>query len=288
MHNTANQAVDKKAAIELAAALIEQADAIIVAAGAGMGIDSGLPDFRGKDGFWRAYPALRHAGLDFYSIASPQAFHVSPEVAWGFYGHRLALYRRTRPHSGFEMLKRWGERLSHGVAVFTSTVDGQFQKAGFDPALIHECHGSIHHLQCLEPCCEEIWRADDFIPDVDDQHCRLRNLPPVCPRCGGMARPNILMFNDSGWIEHRSAGQEARLDRWLSNTKRPVVIEVGAGTTIPSVRHFSHRVIQEHGGRLIRLNPGECDVPTKRDVGLPLGAAEGLALMAEVLGSPFG
>ncbi len=86
MHNTANQAVDKKAAIELAAALIEQADAIIVAAGAGMGIDSGLPDFRGKDGFWRAYPALRHAGLDFYSIASPQAFHVSPEVAWGFTG----------------------------------------------------------------------------------------------------------------------------------------------------------------------------------------------------------
>ena len=108
MHNTANQAVDKKAAIELAAALIEQADAIIVAAGAGMGIDSGLPDFRGKDGFWRAYPALRHAGLDFYSIASPQAFHVSPEVAWGFYGHRLALYRRTRPHSGFEMLSAGG------------------------------------------------------------------------------------------------------------------------------------------------------------------------------------
>ena len=178
--------------------------------------------------------------------------------------------------------------MPQGCFVFTSNVDGQFQKAGFDPALIHECHGSIHHLQCLEPCCEEIWRADDFIPDVDDQHCRLRNLPPVCPRCGGMARPNILMFNDSGWIEHRSAGQEARLDRWLSNTKRPVVIEVGAGTTIPSVRHFSHRVIQEHGGRLIRLNPGECDVPTKRDVGLPLGAAEGLALMAEVLGSPFG
>lgn len=91
-----------------------------------MGIDSGLPDFRGKDGFWRAYPALHHASLDFYSIASPQAFHASPDLAWGFYGHRLDLYRRTKPHSGFAILKHWGERLQHGVAVFTvGRDDGQ-------------------------------------------------------------------------------------------------------------------------------------------------------------------
>jgi len=57
--------------VERAASLIEQAEALIVAAGAGMGVDSGLPDFRGKHGFWRAYPALREAGIDFYSIASP-------------------------------------------------------------------------------------------------------------------------------------------------------------------------------------------------------------------------
>jgi NAD-dependent SIR2 family protein deacetylase len=288
MHDTKHQVVDTRVAIEVAATLIEQADALIVTAGAGMGIDSGLPDFRGKEGFWRAYPALRSASLDFYSIASPEAFQASPELAWGFYGHRLNLYRRTTPHIGFDLLQRWGERLPHGLAVFTSNVDGQFQKAGFDPALIYECHGSIHHLQCLEPCCEDIWRADDFLPDVDEQNCRLRNLPPVCPRCGGMARPNILMFNDSGWVEQRSAGQEARLDRWLSNAKRPVVIEVGAGTTIPSVRHFSHLVIQQHGGRLIRINPNECGVPTPRDVSLPMGAAEGLALIAEALGPQFG
>ena len=51
------------------AALLEQADALIVAAGAGMGVDSGLPDFRGNEGFWRAYPALAQARLDFASIA---------------------------------------------------------------------------------------------------------------------------------------------------------------------------------------------------------------------------
>lgn len=271
------------AAIEQAAALIEQADALIVAAGAGMGVDSGLPDFRGKEGFWRAYPALRESGIDFYSIASPSAFVSAPERAWGFYGHRLALYRKTVPHHGFDLLRHWSERMPHGLSVYTSNVDGQFQLAGFDPAQIHECHGSINHLQCLEPCCEAIWPADDFQPEVDDQHCRLRNLAPACPHCGGLARPNVLMFDDWGWIDQRTAAQARRQEVWLSNVKRPVVIELGAGTTIPSVRHFSQRVIHEFGGRLIRINPRESEVPTRLDVGLPMGAAAGLAAMSKVL-----
>ena len=57
MHEARSHPPDLSEAVELAAALIDQADALIVAAGAGMGIDSGLPDFRGKEGFWRAYPA---------------------------------------------------------------------------------------------------------------------------------------------------------------------------------------------------------------------------------------
>lgn len=121
------------AAIKRAAALIEQADALIIAAGAGMGLDSGLSDFRGKEGFWRAYPALREARIDFYSMVSPAAFRSSPERAWGFYGHRLALYRETTPHHGFDLLRQWGQRMPHGASVFTSNVDGQFQKAGFEP-----------------------------------------------------------------------------------------------------------------------------------------------------------
>lgn len=275
-------------AIERAASLVEQADALIIAAGAGMGVDSGLPDFRGKDGFWRAYPALRHAQIGFYDIASPSAFRSSPELAWGFYGHRLALYRATHPHDGFTLLKRWGERMLHGYSVFTSNVDGQFQRAGFDAAQIHECHGSIHHLQCLEPCGESIWDATNFAPDVDEQRCQLRNAAPVCPKCGDLARPNVLMFGDWGWVQRRSCVQGRRQQAWLASVSRPVVIEVGAGTAIPSVRHFSHQVIHQFGGRLVRINPIECAVPTGQDVGLRLGASAGLAAVAMVLGPGWG
>ncbi|MFO1264935.1 MAG: Sir2 family NAD-dependent protein deacetylase [Rhodoferax sp.] len=286
--NNSSSASRNTPAVERAASLIEQADALIVAAGAGMGVDSGLPDFRGKEGFWRAYPALRAAQIDFYDIASPSAFHSSPGRAWGFYGHRLALYRSTTPHQGYDILRRWGERMFHGLSVFTSNVDGQFQKAGYDPARIHECHGSIHYLQCLQSCREDVWVADAFKPNVDEQKCQLRNSPPLCPHCGGLARPNVLMFGDWGWIDRRSAAQGSRQNAWLSAVTRPIVIELGAGTTIPSVRHFSQRVIHQFGGRLIRINPNECDVPTPLDVGLPMGAADGLSSIAEILGPNWG
>lgn len=261
---------------EDAAALLDEADALVIAAGAGMGIDSGLPDFRGNEGFWRAYPALREARLDFSSIASPAAFRSAPSRAWGFYGHRLELYRATVPHPGVAILKRWAERMPNGYSTFTSNVDGQFQKAGFDQARIHECHGSIHHLQCMTPCSDAIWSAQEFIPEVDTERCALLNAAPACPHCGGLARPNILMFGDGGWLSQRTDHQAQRQDTWLSKARRPVVIEIGAGSAIPSVRHFSDRVPQDHNGRLIRINPREPAVPTRLDIALPCGALDAL------------
>jgi NAD-dependent SIR2 family protein deacetylase len=167
-----------------------------------MGVDSGLPDFRGKEGFWKAYPAL---GRDnFYRIACPEAFRTQAKRAWGFYGHRLNLYRATQPYEGFQILKRWGDGMLHGCAVFTSNVDGQFQKAGFDPAVIEECHGSIQYLQCLAPCCNAIWTADALAPEVDAEQCLLLSVIPTCPQCGGMARPNVMMFNHGGYIPRPS------------------------------------------------------------------------------------
>lgn len=118
-------------AIDAAADLIAHADALLIAAGAGIGVDSGLPDFRGTEGFWKAYPALGRRGLNFEEVASPRTFVRDPGLAWGFYGHRLDLYRRTVPHTGFRLVRAWGERMLNGAFVFTSNVDGQFQRAGF-------------------------------------------------------------------------------------------------------------------------------------------------------------
>nr|WP_315253173.1 Sir2 family NAD-dependent protein deacetylase [uncultured Duganella sp.] len=266
-----------------AAALVHQADLLLVAAGAGIGVDSGLPDFRGNEGFWKAYPALARARLAFSSVASPSTFHDDPALAWGFYGHRLNLYRATVPHDGFHLLRQWGERMAHGYGVFTSNVDGQFQAAGFESQRIYECHGSIHHLQCLTPCGAHIWSANDYTPQVDHDACKLLNQPPTCPHCGGLARPNILMFGDSGWNERHAEVQEARLSRLLQQAQRPLVIELGAGVAIPSVRHFGQSVIRHYHGRMIRINPREPQVASSQDVGLAAGALQALLAISALL-----
>lgn len=268
--------------IERAAELIDAADALVIAAGAGMGVDSGLPDFRGPEGFWRAYPALGRARMHFEDIAAPETFYTRPTLAWGFYGHRLQLYRRTEPHEGFRILRRWADNMPHGAFVFTSNVDGQFQKAGFPGSRVCEVHGSIHDLQCIEPCSDDIWRADGFEPRIDEHRCLLLNEPPQCPRCGKLARPNILMFGDMRWNPRRSKGQRAALDAWLERVERPVLIECGAGTNIPSVRHFSQWLVLDRSARLIRINPREPE-SNAPSVSLATGALEALSAIDEVL-----
>ncbi len=264
------------ALLQHAAELVEQADLIVVAAGAGMGVDSGLPDFRGREGFWQAYPALARSGIDFYAAANPARFAEAPRQAWGFYGHRLALYRRTVPHEGFAILQRWMARADLGGVVYTSNVDGQFQRAGVDEALVWECHGSLRHLQCSHACTDEVWLADAFEPDVDEDRCELRNAWPLCPHCGALARPNVLMFGDDAWVDARERAQAHRVAPRLAAARRPLVIELGAGTAVPSVRMFSQHVLQRLHGRLLRINPRESRVPGQLDVGLDCGALAGL------------
>jgi NAD-dependent SIR2 family protein deacetylase len=275
---------DRQQAIREAADIIAAAGALLIAAGAGMGVDSGLPDFRGGQGFWNAYPPYGKLGLDFCDLANPEWFSRDPELAWGFYGHRLDLYRRTMPHRGFALLRRWAERKPGGYFVFTSNVDGQFQKAGFAEERIHECHGSIHHLQCAAGCPGPVWPAGDTAVAVDSRTMRARPPLPACPFCGQLARPNVLMFGDWNWQSQRGREQARRLGGWLETIagRELVVIECGAGTAVPSVRHFTEGLLARPRTRLVRINPGEAAVP-EGQAGLAGGALETLDAIAELI-----
>ena len=81
-----------------AAIAIRNARALVITAGAGMGVDSGLPDFRGDEGFWNAYPPYRRLGLAFVDAANPRHFEDDPAFGWGFYGHRRSFAAPDRMH----------------------------------------------------------------------------------------------------------------------------------------------------------------------------------------------
>ncbi|RME41546.1 MAG: NAD-dependent deacetylase [Deltaproteobacteria bacterium] len=258
-----------------AARAVEEAEVLIYTAGAGMGVDSGLPDFRGDKGFWRAYPMYERLGINFVDAANPQHFERDPAFGWGFYGHRTNLYRETVPHRGFTLLRQWLEETGRDGFVVTSNVDGQFQKAGFAEEMVLEVHGSIHHLQCLLPCCREIWPNNESF-DIDLDTMRSRHIP-ACRFCGGTARPNILMFGDFSWLSGRTQGQQMRFDLFCDQHRgqRMTVIEMGAGTAVPTIRYLSERLGGHARTTVIRINPREPRIRPPH-ISLPTGALEAL------------
>ena len=144
-----------------AAQAISEAGALLITAGAGMGVDSGMPDFRGPEGFWRAYPAYRALGLRFEEMANPKWFGKDPELAWGFYGHRMTLYRATQPHAGFGILARWAAARRAGWAggprrsVAMPSRDLPAGRPPGPPSLFTvSCMGRAWVVRCLGPRTE--------------------------------------------------------------------------------------------------------------------------------------
>ena len=249
-----------------AAIAIKKADAIIITTGAGMGVDSGLPDFRGNSGFWKEYPAISHLGISFSEMANPRWFDENPKLAWAFYGHRYKLYNTIKPHSGFHKLLEIGKAKEFGYFSFTSNVDGQFQQAGYSNDFIEEVHGSINHLQCSVPCSSKIWEATNLSIEINKELFEAKEPFPKCPKCGAIARPNILMFGDWNWLSHRSENQSDNFYNWQrilkQNNAKPVIIEIGAGRAVPTVRMKSERIAQEFNATLIRINPRDFQIPS--------------------------
>jgi NAD-dependent SIR2 family protein deacetylase len=222
--------------------------------------------------------------MRFVDIAHPAHFDHDPAVGWGFYGHRLELYRSTVPHEGFGILLGWVERFGLPYFVVTSNVDGQFQKAGFAKDRILEIHGSIHHLQCTTPCSSAIWKNAEEVA-VDLSTMRASQLPQ-CRRCHAVARPNILMFGDGAWLDDRARAQRALFGSFLDaqQGKRLAIVEVGAGTAIPSIRSLSERLGTLEGAVVVRINPREPEIALPH-ISLAEGALAALRAIDGVVAS---
>lgn len=260
-----------------AASIIGAAEILIITAGAGMGVDSGLPDFRGDKGFWNAYPAYASLGLSFVDCANPHFFTSDPGFAWGFYGHRTNLYRDATPHEGFNVISEWIKRFRKDYFIVTSNVDGQFQKAGYADDKIYEIHGSIHWLQCQTPCSSTIWRNDHTV-EVNENTMRACSRLPCCPECGKVSRPNILMFGDCHWLPERTRIQEQHFNRFLieNSDRRIAVIEIGAGSAIPTIRATSESIgwgLKQ--ACVVRINPREPQINLPH-ISIACGALEAL------------
>ena len=165
---------DLEVALELAAALLREAQRVAVLTGAGVSAESGVATFRGAGGLWEG-----HAVED---VATPMAFRRDPQLVWRFYHARRAALRAVRPNPGHLALaaleQRWG---SDRFTLITQNVDGLHRAAGSRNVV--EVHGTLARVRCTGCGREEDSAAD--LPEL-----------PKCGACGALLRPAVVWFHE--------------------------------------------------------------------------------------------
>ncbi len=168
-------ATDQRA-IESMAALLQEAQAIVVFSGAGLSADSGIPTFRdGATGLWN--------NVDPDEVASIEGFLRRPEVVWSWLLQLKCLVDSCRPNPGHLAIAQL-ESLCRDkrLTVITQNIDGYHGQAG--SAEVLEVHGTIHQVRCHRRCG---FRTSWDQTAVD---------PYPCPQCGAPVRPDLVLFGE--------------------------------------------------------------------------------------------
>jgi NAD-dependent deacetylase len=248
------------AVMDQVAALCARPGPILFVTGAGISADSGLPTYRGIGGLYEQ--DLTEDGLAIEDALSGVAFALRPELTWKYLAQIEAHCRGARPNDAHRAIAEL-ERRHPGSMVYTQNVDGLHRAAGSRNLV--EIHGSLHRLRCTE--CER----SRWVPDYAGLA-----IPPACPACGGLLRPDVVLFG-----EELAPAELARLEQALTRGF-DLVFSIGTTSVFPYV---AAPVLwaRQTGVPTVEINPGESEVSKWVDYRLRSGAAQAMtALMARL------
>ena len=195
---------------------------IVFVTGAGISQESGIPTFRGKDGYWRKYDPMKLASID--------AFYDDPKLVWEWYEDRRKNILSVKPNEGHFAISQMEE--FKDVVILTQNIDGLHQRSGSTNVL--ELHGSIIRIKCT---------VCDFIDNITEN---FESLPPKC-KCGSMLRPDVVWF-----------GEPLPQNIWQSAIKEAsicdVMIIVGTSLVV-SPANTLPVYAKQNGAILIEVNP---------------------------------
>jgi len=271
--------------------IISEADAVLIIAGAGMSVDSGIPTYRCSGGLWEKSIKLGDTTYRYDEISSLDMWENFPELAWGFKARFMKTVTDHEPHEGYNTLLRFCRRLNNNYFVCTSNIDNYFERAGFDADKIYEVHGTVKYIQCMDKKCATKHGVLDttpaLIPPYNEETMLAHNLP-VCPKCTNMLRPNISMFGDFKFCTKMCEYSSIKLENWLDtvnkNNQKLVILEIGCGINPHSLRMNNGTMLSNEWKlprinnllHTIRLNPEEEEETYEGLLHLPLGAKRGL------------
>lgn len=229
---------------------LRQAEKIVFVTGAGISQESGIPTFRGKDGFWRKYDPMKLATID--------AFYEDPKLVWEWYEERRKNILDANPNPGHVSIAELEKHKK--ISVLTQNIDGLHQRAG--SSHVYELHGSIITIKCT---------VCDF---KDGTTSGFFHLPPLC-KCGNILRPDVVWF-----------GEALPQDVWASAIEEAVscdiMIVVGTSLVV-SPANLLPVYAKQNGATLVEVNIEETPMSSSMNLSLRTSAAKALPGLVDIV-----
>jgi len=213
---------------------------VLVITGAGVSVESGIPTFRGRDGYWRK--------LDPAKLATPEAFARDPKLVWQWYRERRQRIRAAQPNAAHEAIVRLSVS-AHEFLLVTQNVDNLHARAEWEGERLREeqlvqIHGDIFVTRCSR--CE-FSRSDH---EQEQEQEEERRAIPQCPRCGSLMRPGVVWFGEQL--------DPCKIDIVESYITRAcdLVMVIGTTALFGYIVDWALRA-RGNSGQLIEVNPDE-------------------------------
>ena len=246
--------------IQEAAQILANAQNILFITGAGLSADSGLAIFRGPGGL---YENGCIEGVPIGEALSGPYFRQDPSLLWRWFapsGRNMSSGRPNRGHEVITLFEQHRER----VWVLTQNVDGFHTAAGSKNVI--EIHGNMHRLLCVS--CSYTVTVEDYSG---------LEIPPKCPDCAGVVRPNIVLFGENLPVDATEA-RERELQQGFE-----VLMYVGTTALFPYIFDPILEARRQEEVRTIEINPTDTQFTRFFDVKIALGAAEALDAIWDIL-----
>lgn len=202
---------------------------VLVLTGAGISAESGIPTFRGEEGYWvqgsRNYRPME--------LATSSAYAREPATVWAWYLHRRGVCHAARPNRAHDALVGLERGFDDRFLLVTQNVDGLHGRAGNSLGRTYAIHGNLDFMRCARPCTRTLFALPPELPlDVPKGHVLTEDETRLlrCPRCSGPTRPHVLWFDESydeGWFRFDSTLEAARTRDLL------IVVGTAGATNLP-------------------------------------------------------
>lgn len=164
---------------------------VVVLTGAGISAESGIPTFRGAEGYW----VVGSRNYMPQEMATHEMFERAPEEVWRWYLYRFGACRHAQPNAGHAALVRLEQALGERLTLVTQNIDGLHRRAG--SRRVFCIHGDVAYVRCARECGGGLLDLPDFpVRHEEDRISPADREKLTCPRCGGWLRPHVLWFDE--------------------------------------------------------------------------------------------